>query len=178
MKDNRFIFSTDVQGYEDNTPRTVTQKLLYKLLDEKHEIKVNPLLAPTPEDMKEILSRVSAINNYLISTTITDAGIFYMDFELAGITADYMASHTPAELAREILLVYRSHWQETRGIDPAPFITMLTARAMQLAVPISIKGYRTLAKIQNEQLQTAKHNFDAQADKELRKARALKNYKK
>ena len=104
-------------------------------------------------------------------------GILYLSIVLGGVRANVMASKTREEVCHDILTCYRQYWIDTRGLDPAPFIPLITPKLLQLAVPISIQGYRTLAEIQNTQASVQHKCLEEQAELEMRKARALKNYR-
>ena len=169
-----YIFSRSVQEYL-NRPETSIKKLLYKWLYEKRELEINPLLNPTPEDLKCILEKVAAIGNYCVESHETASGILYLNITLGGIRANVMINNTRADVCRDILTCYRQYWMNTRGLDPAPFIPLLTPKALQLAVPISIQGYRTLAEIQAAQLSVKKKVLQEQEKVETHKAQVLKN---
>ena len=169
-------FSKDVTEYKrEHEP--LLRELCYKLFSEKREAKINPLLDPTPEDIKVVLANVEAIKNYCMDSARVVDGIVYLNISLGGIRAESIAKKVPRDIAHEILIAYRRHWIETRRLDPAPFITLLTPRAMQLAVPVSIQGYRTLADIQAAQRSVQAKMLADQAADESRKAKALQKCK-
>ena len=169
------IFSRNVQEYLCK-PQSSFKQVLYKWLHEKKEQEIIPLLDPTAEDVKAILAKTTAIENFCVEYSVVTDGILYLNIALGGIKANTIISSTRADVCQDILTCYRQYWMDTRGLDPAPFIPILTPRSLQLAVPVSIQGYRTLAKIQVAQLSVKKQVLQEQEQAETHKALVLMKF--
>lgn len=164
-----FYYSKLVPEYLEK-PKSTAEKILYRVLQQKSDEQINPLLNPTLDDIDEILSSIEEISTFCIEQYPTIDGVIYIDCKIV-ISSRALATCKPRELAEKILLKVRKHWQRHRGIDCVPFITTLTRTQLVLALPLSIQGLKTLAKIQAEQNAFAHYQLGERSRREQRNAR-------
>lgn len=166
MTTRKFYFSKSVLEHLEK-PRTTWEELIYRWFYKQAEEQINPLLDPTNDDMDIILSSASEIDSYCLEQTAFADGIFYMAYKVV-IKASYLNSVTSEEVAQKILTKMRKHWHTTRNYDCAPFIALLTPRQLIIAQPLSIRGMKTLAKMQHEQQTFQKQQMDERANRQIR----------
>lgn len=172
MTTKKLYFSKSVLEHLEK-PRTTWEEIIYRWFYKQAEEQINSLLDPTNEDMDTILSKTTEIDSFCLEQTAFADGIFYMQYKIV-IKASYLNSTTSSEVAQKILTKMRRHWQATRNYDCAPFITSLTSRQLILAQPLSMRGMKTLAKMQHEQQTFQRQQMDERANRQIRIARENK----
>lgn len=133
-------------------PQSPILRALHRIIYGDKEKEINPASQPSNEDILSILSNTRELKSFTIDGSYYDHGVHYVNITLGGIKAEYRKTTTPREVATDILVRSRHHWQLTRGTNQfcVPFITQLNENSLVIGFPVSIEGFKTVAHMQQQ----------------------------
>lgn len=152
-------------------------ELWYLIREEDIEKRVQSQLVPSSEDLYSVIDEIREFRCSVFEGSCIQEGIQYMHMHLGGVKAEYRQTTTPREVAEEILNRIRHHWHSTRGVDCAPYISVLTESDLVIGFPISIYGLRTLAQLQQNYHALMIQKLDKECKQEKRVSQALTAFK-
>ena len=130
-------------------PCTWYQKLYFELFQRTKEECIQQYLVPTLADIQEIMNSMSEIQGYyLANLVINNDGLVRISLVLGNISSHAKKEETPATVGRKFLVTVRQHYLVTRNHMVYPFIEEFNERRIFWGLPVSIKGEKTLARMQ------------------------------